>query len=63
MEAELKVDIALITSNTYWFLFEVKKRTGDKAFRKSNKRFKYVTSKKGKITFTFNDLSNLAQDY
>lgn len=45
------------------YLFEVNKKKGDKAFRSSSRRLKIVTSKKGKISFTLNDLSSLVADY
>ena len=63
LEEELEIDVHLVTSPSYAFLFEVNKKRGDQAFRKSDRKFKYVQTKKGKISFTLNQLSNLAADY
>ena len=63
IEDELGIDVNLVTSNSYTYLFEVQKKKGDKAFRKSSRRFKSVFVKKGRISFTLNELTGLTTDY
>jgi len=40
MEDDLAISIDLSPSNAHTFLFECKKKEGDSAFRRSNKRIK-----------------------
>lgn len=60
---DLGLDIKLIDHNTYTFAFEVNKKEGDEAFRKSKMKYKTISIKNKSISFTTNDLQNLISDY
>ena len=44
------------------FIFEVEKKEGDAAFRRSDRHFKTITTKGRVITFTFPELVNLVKE-
>jgi len=60
---DLGLDIKLIDHNTYTFAFEVNKKEGDEAFRRTKTKYKTISIKNKSISFTSNDLQNLVSDY
>lgn len=60
---DLGIDVKLVDNNTYTFLFEVNKKEGDEAFRKSKTKYKSISIKQKAISFTINDLQDLVSDY
>lgn len=60
---DLGIDVKLVDNNTYTFVFEVGKKEGDDAFRKSKAKYKTVSIKNKSISFTTNDLQDLVSDY
>ena len=50
-------------SNAHGYLFEVNKKEGDEAFRKSSKNYKHVSVKLGKICFNNSELKQLVEEY
>ncbi len=63
MVKDLGCNVDLIESNTYTYLFEVNKKEGDEAFRKSNKNYKQTSVKLGKICFNNSELKQLVDEY
>ena len=62
-ESDLGIDVKLVDSNTYTYLFEVSKKTGDQAFRNSSKKYKHVSIKNNKIAFNNDKLVELCAHY
>jgi DNA mismatch repair protein MSH2 len=60
---DLGIDVKLTDNNTYTFVFEVNKKEGDEAFRKSKNKYKTISIKQKAISFTVNDLQDLVSDY
>ena len=60
---DLGIDVKLVDNNTYTFVFEVNKKEGDEAFRKSKVKYKTISIKNKSISFTMNDLQDLVSDY
>jgi DNA mismatch repair protein MSH2 len=60
---DLGIDVKLIDNNTYTFVFEVNKKEGDEAFRKSKTGYKTISIKQKAISFTVGDLQGLVSDY
>lgn len=60
---DLGIDVKLVDNNSYTFVFEVGKKEGDDAFRKSKAKYKTVSIKNKSISFTTNDLQDLVSDY
>ncbi len=60
---DLGVDVKLVENNTYTYVFEVNKKEGDEAFRKSKVKYKTISIKNKSISFTMNDLQDLVSDY
>ena len=59
----LGIDVKKVENNTYTFVFEVNKKEGDEAFRKSKEKYKMISIKQKAISFTLNDLQDLISDY
>lgn len=59
----LAKELSLVESNSCGFLFEVNKKEGDPAFRKSKESFDVITTKKGYISFTTKTLKNLVAEF
>lgn len=60
---DLGIDVKLMDNNTYTFVFEVNKKEGDEAFRKSKTKYKTISIKQKAISFTLNELTELVSDY
>ena len=63
VENDLGIEVKLVDSNSYTYLFEVSKKTGDNAFRQSTKKFKQISIKNNKISFTNDKLIELCAHY
>jgi hypothetical protein len=65
LEDELEVNkpINIVESNQHGFLFEIEKKEGDTAFRKTKKKFKTISIKNRLMTFTCTDLQNLVKHF
>lgn len=62
-EDELDLEIKIVDSGTHTYLFEVSKKAGDNAFRSTSKKYKQISIKNYKITFTSDKLVELVAHY
>jgi DNA mismatch repair protein MSH2 len=62
-EEDLGIEVKLVDSNSYTYLFEVSKKTGDNAFRSSGKKYKQISIKNNKISFNNDKLVELCAHY
>jgi len=54
-------EIKLVESQIHGFLFEIDKKEGDAAFRKSKINYKTITTKGRVMSFTYPDLQDLVK--
>lgn len=63
VEDDLGVNIKLVDSATHTYLFEVNKKDGDQAFRRTSKKYKTQTIKNKIISFTNDKLTEQCAHY